>query len=344
MKQTVREYRIGMMALGVASLFAAAPAPGVEAHAGHGPAAAPAQAPLLPAAEVSATPAAGPDPHAGHEGHGAATVRDGQGGADHEGHGGHEDHSGHAGHASPGVPAPSGPGPALPVPTPDEVRAAFPDLGSHVHMKAPLYTLALVDRLESQDADAGHALVWDARLQVGNDFDRLVLATEGERLDGASEEARHEAYWRHAFSRWWESRLGLRHDAGEGPGRDWVGVGIEGLAPYFVELSVIAYAGEDGRSAFTLEAEYDMRITNRLILQPRLELNGYGKDDPQKGIASGVAGSEVGLRLRYEVRREFAPYLGVEWTRRLGETADLAAAAGERRAEARVVAGLRLWY
>lgn len=306
---------------------------------------------LLLALALATTPAWALDPHAGH---GAADPMDhsqhdlpaeprDDGG--HDTHDAHDAHDAHQGHAKPPLaPGAAAAGGVFPAPSAEEVRAAFPELGAHAHMKAPLYTTVLVDRLEAQDADAATALVWEARASVGDEFDRLVFTSEGERLQGDTEEARHEAYWRHAFSRWWESRLGWRHDAGEGPGRDWLGIGIEGLAPYFVELSATAYGGEEGRSAFSLEAEYDMRITNRLILQPRLELNAYGKDDAEKGLASGLADTELGLRLRYEVRREFAPYLGVEWTRLHGATADAVRAGGGRRGEARAVAGLRLWY
>lgn len=281
------------------------------------------EAPLvLLALALAAAPAWGADPHAGH------------------GHGTHGDHGADA----PAAAGEQGAGPVLPTPTAEEIRAAFPDLGPHAHMRAPLYTLARVDRLEAQAVEGGQALAWEAHLVAGGEFDRVVFATEGERLQGETEDARHELYWRHAFSRWWESRLGLRHDAGEGPGRDWVGVGLQGLAPYFVELSATAYAGDEGRSAFTLEVEYDMRLTNRLILEPGLELEVQGRADAARGLGSGLAKSEAGLRLRYEIRRELAPYVGVEWSRRHGDTAALARAGGEATGEARVVAGLRLWY
>lgn len=203
-----------------------------------------------------------------------------------------------------------GSGPVLPAPTPEDLRAAFPELGKHAHMRAPGYGHFVIDRLEAQEVEDTTALAWEAEAGWGNAFDRLVLSSEGERLHGAMAEMRHELFWRHASARWWESRVGIRRDEGEGPGRNWLGIGVEGQAPQFIELSAVAYVGESGRTAFTLEAEYDARITNRLILQPRLELNAFGEDDVQNGIASGLADSEVGLRLRYEFRREVAPYVG----------------------------------
>ncbi|MDF2445273.1 MAG: copB [Moraxellaceae bacterium] len=253
----------------------------------------------------------------------------------------------HAGHRQ-GAPATGAPvvpsGPRLPLPTPEDIAAAFPDLGPHAHMSEPGYGKFLLDRLEAQDAADTTALAWEAEASWGRALDRVVLTSEGERVHGDTEELRHELFWRHAFASWWEGRLGVRRDDGEADGRDWAGVGIEGLAPQFVELSAVAYAGESGRTAFTLEAEYEARLTNRLILVPRIELNAYGEDDLPAGIASGLADAEAGLRLRYELRREFAPYVGVEWTRRLGDSADFARTAGERSGEARAVAGVRLWF
>lgn len=293
------------------------------------------QAPIgdTPAAEVpaadhsqhlSAPPASAPtgaaneDPHAGHRGH-------------------------HGGHAAPPS-AVAVPGPVLPAPDPERLRAAFPDLAPHAHMQASPWSKVVLDRLEVQDADDDTAQAWEAHASWGREFDRLVLTSEGERLHGDTEELRHELFWSHAFSRWWESRLGLRRDDGEGPDRSWVGFGVEGLAPMFIEVSAVAYVGESGRTAFSLEAEYEARLTNRLILQPRLELNAHGEDDVQKGIASGLSDTSLGLRLRYEIRRELAPYAGVTWSRLHGDSARLARGAGERVGEARAVVGLRIWF
>lgn len=286
------------------------PAVPVEDHSGHAPAS-PAPAPGGPLRNAPA------DPHAGHRGHGRHPVV---------------------------VPAAPLPGPVLPAPDPERLRAAFPEFVPHAHMQASPWAKVVLDRLEAQEAGDDTALAWEGRASWGREFDRLALTSEGERLHGDTEELRHELFWSHAFSRWWESRLGLRRDDGEGPARNWVGVGVEGLAPMFIEVSAVAYVGESGRTAFTLEAEYEARLTNRLILQPRLELNAHGEDDAQKGIASGLSDTSLGLRLRYEIRRELAPYAGVEWNRLHGDSARLARRAGEREGEARLVAGLRIWF
>lgn len=232
-------------------------------------------------------------------------------------------------------------------PSAEEVKAAFPDLvGMSMahHMGGQYYGRVLLDRLEAQDADAHTAMLWDGLASWGRDFDKINISSEGERIAGVTEHLRTELFWSHAVARWWDSTVGLRHDSGAGPDRDWLAVGVQGLAPYFFDISATAYAGESGRSALQLEAEYEMRLSNRLILQPRLELNAYGRSDAENGIGSGVSDSEFGLRLRYEIRRELAPYLGVEWSRKYGGSADLARAAGEHSGEARAVAGLRVWF
>jgi len=137
---------------------------------------------------------------------------------------------------------------------------------------------------------------------------------------------------------------GVAHDFGEGPSRSWATFGVQGLAPYWFEVEALAYVGEQGRTAANVSAEYEMFLTQRLILQPKVELQLYGKDDPANGIGSGFSDAEVGLRLRYEIRREFAPYLGVVWSRKFGETADLAREHGDETDELQFVAGLRAWF
>ena len=120
--------------------------------------------------------------------------------------------------------------------------------------------------------------------------------------------------------------------------------GVQGMALYNFETEATAFIGEGGQTAARLEGDYDILLTNRLILQPTAELNFYGKNDPQRGIGSGLSNTEAGLRLRYEIRREIAPYIGVTWNRTYGKTADYANDEGEDRSEARLVLGVRLWF
>lgn len=277
----------------------------------------------------------------------------------------HDHHAGHDAHAGHDMPAMTEPAsslhehehdhdhgamttaaPSFPAPTPEDFAAAFPDLGGMSmaeHMGGGHVGKLMLDRLEWQRHDGETAQAWKGGLWWGGDRHRLVLTSEGEREDGKLD-SETQLLWRRAQSPWWDTVLGLRHDEGEGPSRTWLAAGVQGLLPFFIETELTLFAGDGGRTALRLEAEYEARLTNRLILQPDIELNVYGRDDAAAGMASGPAVIETGLRLRYEIRREIAPYLGVEWQRALADTADLRRAAGERVSGSAAVLGLRLWY
>ena len=151
--------------------------------------------------------------------------------------------------------------------------------------------------------------------------------------------------WGHALNAYFDTQLGVRLDQyNEGKDRQWLAIGIQGLAPYWFELDVTAYVGDDGRTAFSAETEYELLLTQRLILQPRAELNLYGKDDLDNRLGSGLSDLALGLRLRYEFSRQFSPYIGVEWTDTYGDTADYRRAAGEDTSGTQFVAGLRFWF
>jgi copper resistance protein B len=150
--------------------------------------------------------------------------------------------------------------------------------------------------------------------------------------------------WDRIISSWWSFQAGARQDFGEGPSRTWASIGLQGMAPYHFEIDATLYVGEQGRTAARLAGEYDLLITQRLILQPEIELEFYGKDDPANGIGSGLSEAGLGLRFRYEIRRELAPYVGVQWERKLGGTADLARNEGHDDSEVLFVAGLRAWF
>lgn len=234
-------------------------------------------------------------------------------------------------------------------PVTDEDRAAaFPDLGGadarDMMLERPLNYLVMLDHLEWQDTTPDSAAAWDIDAWVGRDLARLVVRSEGERAGGSTEHADLQLLWGRSFSPWWTWVAGARRDLGHGPERNWAAVGIEGLAPYWFELEATAYVGEAGRTAARLEAEYELLLTNRLVLQPKLELDWYGRDDAQAGIGSGLSSAEAGFRLRYEIRREVAPYLGYVWERKYGTTADFARAEGEDTRDRRLVAGIRLWF
>ncbi len=222
--------------------------------------------------------------------------------------------------------------------------AAFPDVAGHaVHDDAVNY-LVLLDQLEWQNADEGNALSWDAKAWIGGDLNRLWLRAEGEREGGRTGESEAHALYGRSVARWWDVVVGIRQDFRPGPSQTWAAVGVQGLSPYKFEVEATAYLGESGQTAARLEAEYELLLTNRLILQPLAELNFHGKDDPQRSVGSGLSTAEAGLRLRYEIRREFAPYVGITWSHAFGKTADFAELDGEDVDDTRLVAGLRIWF
>ncbi|MCU0092181.1 copper resistance protein B [Pseudomonas koreensis] len=232
----------------------------------------------------------------------------------------------------------------IPALTDADRAAVFTSHAGHQVHDSAINTYFLADKLEWQDADDASTLAWDLSGWIGGDVDRLWLRSEGERSNGKTEDAEIQALWGHAISPWWDVVSGVRQDFKPGAPQTWAAFGLQGMALYNFEAEATAFIGENGQSAVRLEGDYDILLTNRLILQPTAELNIYGKNNPQRGIGSGLANTEAGLRLRYEIRREFAPYIGVTWNRTYGHTADYAREEGEDRSEARLVLGVRLWF
>lgn len=202
----------------------------------------------------------------------------------------------------------------------------------------------MLDRLEWVDADDGDVFEWEAAARYGGDIHKIWLESEGARAGGATEAVRNEVAWDRVVSRWWSTRVGVRQDGGEGPSRTWAGFGFSGLAPGFFETDLVAYVGESGRTALRLASEVDVLITQSLVLQPRIEIAAYGKDDPERMIGSGLSTAEFFLRLRYGITGHLAPYVGAGWEWSFGNTADMARAAGEDTSEFTVRAGVSAWF
>jgi copper resistance protein B len=206
------------------------------------------------------------------------------------------------------------------------------------------FTYLLLDRLEHRWQRGADARVWDAQAWFGGDDHKLWFKTEGEqRVGGATEEADARLLYAHRIRPFWYLQAGVRAETRPGPTRKQAVLGVQGLAPYEFGVEAALYL-RGGEVAGRLEAEYDLLLSQRLILQPRLETNFSSASDRERGVGSGINDVQLGLRLRYEIRREIAPYIGVSWTRRLGNTADIARAASERVTERGVVAGIRVWY
>jgi len=186
---------------------------------------------------------------------------------------------------------------------------------------------------------------WDGEGWFGGDIHRLVVKTEGEATVGRSAEAAEvQALYARAVDPYWNLQAGVRQDLGRGPKRSYATIGVEGLAPYWFDVEGALFLSDRGDLLGRVEAWYDQRITQRLIAQPRVEVNVAAQDMPANGVGSGLSSAELGLRLRYEIRREFAPYVGVSWERRYGETARFARAKGGDSGGFAMVAGVRAWF
>ncbi|MDO9488193.1 MAG: copper resistance protein B [Sphingomonadaceae bacterium] len=203
----------------------------------------------------------------------------------------------------------------------------------------------LIDRLEYRAQDGHDGYAWEGEAWYGGDYDRLWVKSEGEGGFGeALESAEIQALWSRALDPWFNLQTGIRYDLRPRPDRAHLAVGIQGLAPYWFEVDVAAFLSDRGDLTARAEAEYDQRITNRLIVQPRAEIELSAQDVPAIGLGAGLSSIEAGIRLRYELVPEFAPYVGVDYERSFGATADFARAAGEGVGGWAFVAGIRAWF
>jgi copper resistance protein B len=185
---------------------------------------------------------------------------------------------------------------------------------------------------------------WDAQGWVGGDFEKLWLKSEGATLGGKTRDSKVEALWAHAILPFWDTQLGVRHDFSGGPSREWAAFGVQGIAPYWFDVELTGYIGEEARTAIRLKTEYDLHLTQRLVLKPEIELNAYGKPDRARELGAGLADGQFELRLRYEITRRFAPYVGYVYDRKFAGSAALARRAGDPVIDHRAVAGIELLF
>lgn len=318
----------------------ASPAPAADPHAGHTmpgmtTPAAPAQADphaghTMPQAPTTATPA---DPHAAHD---MSSMT-----------GGMSQHSATGGTALPpgNAPAPAAPEPnyADRVYSPQKMADARSRLrGEHGGAKFSQVNFNLA---EVQIRDGRVSYRWDGEAWFGGDINRLTVKTEGSGEFGRSvEDAEVQALYSRAVGPYFNLQAGIRYDFKPSPSRTYATVGFEGLAPYWFDVEGALFLSETGDVLGRLEGYYDQRITQRLVLQPRAELNFAAQDVPENGIGSGLSDIELGLRLRYEIKREFAPYIGVSYDRKIGGSARFARAEGENVGGPSLVIGVRTWF
>lgn len=227
---------------------------------------------------------------------------------------------------------------------PVEMEAARQALRKGVGGQTNLFLMA--DRFEYRTNDGDPLFLWDGQGWFGGDINKVWFKTEGEfDLDTNSfEEAEFQALYSRAISPFFDFQFGIRQDFEPGPERTYGVIGIQGLAPQWFEIDMAAFISEEGDVSARIEAEYEILFTQRLILQPRVELNFAVQDVPELEIGSGLSTAEAGLRLRYEFKRELAPYVGVSWQSSVGDSADFARASGVDVDSVSFVFGLRAWF
>jgi copper resistance protein B len=212
-------------------------------------------------------------------------------------------------------------------------------------MDQPIFAHAIFNELEGRWNGSSTQFRWDGQGWVGTDYDKLWIKSEGTlQSNGTVDDGQQQFLYSRAVTTYFDLQGGLRSDIDSRPTRNWGAFGIEGLAPYFFDLEVTSFVSGEGHLAAKLEASYDLLLTHRLILQPQIEFNIYSRADPARLVGAGFSDIDTGLRLRYELSREFAPYLGVIYEGKFGQTANFARQAGESTGDVRFVFGIRTWF
>lgn len=329
-------------------------APAADPHAGH---------------DMGAAPAAAADPHAGHDMSGMQSAPAA------DPHAGHnmgqtpaaDPHAGHDMSAMTGG-APNIPtsvdavgGRMVETPPPAAARAAPAHAADLLFDPAAMaasrrqllaengdvrITAVLIDSIEASFGDGEKGYGWNAQGYTGGDINRFWWKTEGEGdFDGKLHDAEVQALYSRAVAPFWDVQVGVRQDfRPDGDDTTHLTVGIQGVAPYWFEMSATAFLSTEGDLTARAEAEYDQRLTQKWILQPAIEIALSASDIPELEMGSGLTSVTAGLRLRYEIRKEFAPYVGVEWSRSFGDTADYARARGDDVDATRFVIGIKAWF
>jgi copper resistance protein B len=262
-----------------------------------------------------------------------------------------------AGQGQSSVPTPAASEPDIPnapppPPPTDHAADRFYDPAAMAAARAALrqehggafHSMVMANLAEYQTGPGGGGYRWDGEAWFGGDINRFVVKSEG---DGSGRSglgaAEVQGLYAHAIDPYFDVQAGARQDFGPGR-RTYLTAGIEGLLPYWFDVQAAVFLSTRGELLGRLEGTYDLRLTQRLILQPRAELNFAAQDTSETRTGSGLSNAELGLRLRYEIRREFAPYIGVSYDAKFGKTADYARALGEVPAAPRFVVGIRAWF
>jgi copper resistance protein B len=217
--------------------------------------------------------------------------------------------------------------------------------GDMAAMNNSIFAHALLDQFEGRIGGGQNGFRWDGQAWIGTDYDKLWLKSEGFALGkGGVEDGRHELLYDRALTTFLDLQAGVRADWDSAKGRTWAALGVQGLAPLFFDYEATGYLSDSGHAALRFAAFYDLAITQRLILQPQIEMNFYSKADPARRVGTGLSDIDTGLRLRYELSRKFAPYVGVVYAGRFGQTADFARKEGQGATAVQFVFGIRNWF
>ncbi len=208
------------------------------------------------------------------------------------------------------------------------------------------FTLVKISQLEYRFQDDNDILSWEGQGRIGDDKNKLTFKTEGEYVpkEDVFEGAEVQLLYQRLISDFFDAQIGVRHDIKPNPSRTFGVIGVNGLAPQWFETDASFFVSNKGDASVRLEAEYEMLLTQRLVLEPSAELNVAFSDDEAVGVGAGLSNAELGLRLRYEVTRKFAPYIGINWERKIGKTADFARDEDEDPDVLSVVAGIRAFF
>ena len=240
---------------------------------------------------------------------------------------------------------------ALPVPaaaqapaTKDQLTPGMDSGAMPPVMDQGIYAHAILNQLEGRWNGSNSEFRWEGQGWVGTDYDKLWIKSEGTLSNGAVDDGQQQFLYSRAVTTYFDLQGGLRSDLDSRPTRNWAAFGIQGLAPYFFDLEVTGFVSGEGHLAAKLEASYDLLLTQQLILQPQVEFNVYSKADPARLVGAGFSDIDTGLRLRYELSRKFAPYIGVVYQGKFGQTANFARQAGESTGDVRFAFGVRAWF
>lgn len=208
----------------------------------------------------------------------------------------------------------------------------------------PVLSKIMIDQFEKRYADGKDPLILEADAWIGQDLNKAWFKIDAEHVDGELEELELQVLYSRAIDPYWDLQIGWRHDDKPVPQRDWLAIGVKGLAPYWFETDAALFIGGNGQVNARLQAEYEWMLTQRWVLSPEVEASFYSDDDPAHDIGAGLSKVQAGLRLRYEIKREIAPYIGFNWTGKFGDTADFAKTMGKDARDSQFVVGVRTWF